>query len=424
MILRHARACLRNAARRPLALVVVLFAVCAMAPCLWVLSAMPQFVHFLVFAATGILAEMIVVAVLAPIHRRTMNEEYRGPAMPTLPLSRRARALGEALAAAPILALAGALTTLVLSHVPPVDVIPFGGLLSEFAPLALVVPLIVLPAVIGYSLQAGRGVPAQFFAWSLPGAAVWLAWKAGLLESPLALPAVSFAVGTLLLALGPLPRLSWPIGVPFTPLWSLPPARSFGHGLLRAHLRASPMVLVALAPWALTGFSSQWPETYVGVGVCAVALAAAFRPYGRTALATGAGSLSPWATLPLDRHRLARRLYAHVLVSLLGLPTVYALLLVALGRVDGFDAPILATIGLTMAPLIAAASLSWWLGGWPHLALTGLAAGLLFLSWDAVTAVSPGLLVALAVGSVVAGLAPVADLLWPWRLAPKGARPS
>ncbi len=413
MILRHAQACLRTAARRPLTLLLILFALCMMVPILELMLAMPLFLQLLMFASTGSLADGIVQGVLAPADRGWRSDE-RGPAMPTLPLSRRARAMGEALAAAPILALGGALATLVPNEFMLPGSMQHGAVLPE---LALVVPLILLPAVIGSSLQAGRGVLAQLLSMSLPGAAVWLAWWAGLLETPLVVPTVSIVIGALLLALGPLPRLVWPE----LRLRHTPAARGFGQGLLRAHLRASPMVLVALIPLALTDFGYFGPEFHLGFGIGSVALAAAFMPYGRTALGTGAGPFSPWASLPLDRHVLARRLYGHALVCLLGLPMVFVLVLTALGRLESIAVPVLATLGLAMAPVISAGLLSWWLSSWQRLALTGLAAfGLFVFTLNAVTAESLWLLVALALGSVVAGLGPVVDLLRPWQLAPVG----
>ena len=88
MILRHAQACLRTAARRPLTLLLILFALCMMVPILELMLAMPLFLQLLMFASTGSLADGIVQGVLAPADRGWRSDE-RGPAMPTLPLSRR-----------------------------------------------------------------------------------------------------------------------------------------------------------------------------------------------------------------------------------------------------------------------------------------------------------------------------------------------
>lgn len=435
MILLHARACLRVALGRPLTLLLVVGSLGVLVPVLGLMVTMPALLQVLVLAATGSLADGLLRGVLVP-HDRGIGVEPQAATMPTLPLSRRARAMGEALAAAPLLVAGSALASLLPDRFLEVEGLHVGVGLPAYA---LVVPLLVLPAVVGASLQVDRGAPAQLLAMGLPGAVLALAWQRGLLAAAplppaLTLGALSLATGGLLLALGPLPRLSVPDLV--APLsspalssraLSRPPrspadalASDLARGLLRAHLRASPMVLVAGIPWALTRDSADLgPEFPAAVAVAAVSLAAAFLPLGRNPLGTGGGQLSPWLSLPLDRHTLARRLYAHALACLLGLPVAFVAGLVALGRLESFAVPVLAVLGLTLAPTIAAALLSWWLAGWRRVALAGLLGlGLFLLAVQALAAQSAWALVGLGLASLVAGLVPVADLLRPWRLAP------
>lgn len=430
MILRHAHACLRIALRRPFLLVLVVGSIAVLVPTLGLMVTMPVPLQVVVLAATGSVADGLLRGVLVP-HDQGIGVEPRGATMPTLPLSRRARALGEVLAAAPLLAAGSALAALLPRGFLEVEAMHHGVALPSYA---LVVPLLVLPGVVGASLQVDRGAPAQLFALFLPGVVVALAWQRGLLAAAplppgLALGALSLATGGLLLALGPLPRLTWPdlaAGLASPALSRAPRSpgsaltADLGRGLLRAHLRASPMVLVALIPWALTRDSAELgPEFHAAIAIAAIALVAAFLPLGRTPLGTGAGRLSPWHSLPLDRHTLARRLYAHALACLLGLPVAFVLALVASERLESFAVPVLAVLGLTLAPTLAAALLAWWLGGWRRVTVAGLLAlGLFWLAVQALGAQSPWALVGLVVASLTSGLLPVLDLLRPWRLAP------
>lgn len=430
MILRHARACLGVALRRPFPLLLVVGSIGVTVPILELVVTLPVSLQVLVLAATGSMADGLVRGVLAP-HDRGIGVEPGTATMCTLPLSRRARALGEGLAAAPLLAVGSALASRVPSGFLGVDAVARAVDLPAYA---LIVPLLVLPAVVGASLQVDRGGPAQLLAVGLPGTVLALAWQRGLLAaSPLSpawsLAALSLATGGLLLALGPLPRVAWPdlVARRAAPVLSRPArppaatlAADLGRGLLRAHLRASPMVLVAVIPWALTrGGADLGPDFHAAIAVAAVSLVAAFLPLGRTALGTGQGHLSPWHSLPLDRHRLARRLYAHALACLLGLPVAFVLTLVALERLESFAVPVLAVLGLTLAPAFAAALLSWWMAGWRRVTLSGLLAlGLFWLAVQALATSSAWALVGLSLASLAAGLLPVVDLLRPWRLAP------
>ncbi|NOY28167.1 MAG: hypothetical protein GXP62_20065 [Oligoflexia bacterium] len=431
--LAHARACLSMAARHPLALIFAVLAPVATLPIAAVLPTLPTPMLVMLAAASGGLGDVLLRGLLVRSDR--FPRDTKGAlAHSTLPISPRQRAVGEALAAVPILAAAAAVLALVSSCLP----LDWQSALSEtgqsemdtrvvFALLAMLVP-----AVVGASLQAGQGTLSQLLGLGLPGAALALCWRLGLVASPIPLAALLLVCGGLLLALGPLPqlRITWrpqrssqalsrPANAP-----SIALTRDFWHGLLWAHIKASPLLAIGILPWLLVrGQKELGPTFYLGIGVAAVAMTAAMMPLGHTTTGTGSGQASPWASLPLDRHRLARRLYAHALLCMVLLPSVLVSLTIIAGLQSRLSIMFLVLLGLPIAPPLAAALTGAWLVGWRRAALAAVGATLV-LALLRVALADPSTLplAAVALISVLAGVLPVADLLRPQRLAPVAPR--